>query len=474
MKYYLYTVICIFCSLQLFAQTNAWTGATNQRWDNPSNWDLGHVPVDSENVVINFGICQISANNGLHRIRSLDINGSATFYLNTGSVLIIRDTDPNLNRAGLDISSDATANIWGKLDIADVNGNLNDGIRCYGNMDIRGIINIDDTPDKGISFFQSPTDTATVMIHPTARVNIKNVREGIYINDASTGLATFINEGKINIDSTSNVAGVNVAGGYVVNRGEITITNSPSSIYCFMNDGDTMINEACGVIRVYDKFLTSGPKGITNNGYIYQDIPGALGNGIRMLNNGFIQHNLDSFVLISASYVVENNGYILGTPNAQYYVGVPISPALEGLGQGLTIIGNQFYSDATLTAAAGPFDPMTNTWTPNSTAEGISEFYMRVQTDANCPRVMKISYENPIAIQSTTGSNTACDISNGKPTNQEVSGNACVDGVVNVSEAFQLTPVMTPPTNPGLGYIYMDGTTNTLRYWNGGAWVIVQ
>lgn len=72
-----------------------------------------------------------------------------------------------------------------------------------------------------------------------------------------------------------------------------------------------------------------------------------------------------------------------------------------------------------------------------------------------------------------TGSSDYCDISNGKPINLSVDGNACIDGVLNASEGIQLTPRATAPTDPALGQLYFDGNTNTLRYWNGLTWVIL-
>ena len=69
------------------------------------------------------------------------------------------------------------------------------------------------------------------------------------------------------------------------------------------------------------------------------------------------------------------------------------------------------------------------------------------------------------------GSQTFCDISNGKTTQLSVDGNACIDGVLNTSEGIQLTPLTSAPTDPALGQMYFDGNTYTLRYWNGISWV---
>ena len=438
---------------------------------------MGHVPDSTEHAVINSGYCNIPHNTGIYYVRSVEVNGG---YLNVNSnnTLIIRDADPLTSNAALDIAADATCYIHGKVDIAEVNGFGNDGIRCNGNMQITGIVNIDDVADVGIDFFAFANTTREIDIRPSAKINIKNCKSGIVVNESSTnGMASFVNDGFIKIDSIETGVsneGIYFRAGHISNTGVINIgklLSNQSAIYIFNSVQDSFVNESCGRIYIQNAINGATMPGMINNGYLYQDFDNGTENNTDFVNNGFIQHNLDTFNGYLTSTNLVNNGYILGTPDAQYYVGIPISPALDGMGIGMTIPGNQFYTDATLTVPAGLFNPNMNTWTPNAAAQGLTEIYLRVQTDTACTWVMKITYEMPIAEPNVTGSTSACDFSNGKPTLNEVEGNACVDGVVNVSEAFQLTPVITVPTNPAIGYIYMDGNTNTLRYWNGGNWV---
>lgn len=63
-----------------------------------------------------------------------------------------------------------------------------------------------------------------------------------------------------------------------------------------------------------------------------------------------------------------------------------------------------------------------------------------------------------------------CEFTNGRPTNAEVEGNACINGTISVSEAVQLTPLNTPPLSPKVGTMYFDGVLSKLRVWDGNEW----
>ena len=65
---------------------------------------------------------------------------------------------------------------------------------------------------------------------------------------------------------------------------------------------------------------------------------------------------------------------------------------------------------------------------------------------------------------------TTCTFSNGLPVNHDVDGNACIHGMINISEAIHLTPQVNVPTSPEAGTMYFDATTAKLRVWDGAQW----
>lgn len=63
-----------------------------------------------------------------------------------------------------------------------------------------------------------------------------------------------------------------------------------------------------------------------------------------------------------------------------------------------------------------------------------------------------------------------CEFNNGEETQVEIFGNVCVQGIINVSEAVQLTPSQTPPLSPKTGTMYFDAIFLKLRVWDGNQW----
>jgi hypothetical protein len=65
---------------------NAWTGASNQNWNDPSNWSCGFVPDAKTDVVINTGPVVINSN---VTIRSLTLAAGVQLTVNPGFILTI-------------------------------------------------------------------------------------------------------------------------------------------------------------------------------------------------------------------------------------------------------------------------------------------------------------------------------------------------------------------------------------------------
>ncbi len=68
------------------------------------------------------------------------------------------------------------------------------------------------------------------------------------------------------------------------------------------------------------------------------------------------------------------------------------------------------------------------------------------------------------------GNSDYCEFNNGLPTILDVDGNACVQGVINVGEALELTPAASPPSDPAIGTMYFDANSSKLRVWDGFVW----
>ena len=67
------------CFTNAIAQTNVWSGAVNNNWNNGGNWSLGSAPTAANDVVINSNATiQVNAN---ATINSLTVNSSAVVSL---------------------------------------------------------------------------------------------------------------------------------------------------------------------------------------------------------------------------------------------------------------------------------------------------------------------------------------------------------------------------------------------------------
>ena len=105
---------------------------------------------------------------------------------------------------------------------------------------------------------------------------------------------------------------------------------------------------------------------------------------------------------------------------------------------------------------------------PTVTDQG-TDLLVDVTMDINkTPRPQGNAYD--IGASEKNDDSVQCDFNNGIETQTEIDGNACVQGIISVSEAVQLTPLQTPPLSPKIGTMYFDELSLKLRVWDGNQW----
>lgn len=457
MKKHIILAILCCCSIFVMGQTNTFTGAINNAWTVAGNWSLGQVPTVSDTVIMTDKTCVIPANSGDHYAARVEMRRS-TFTISSNATLNLGG-DLTPTKDGMYITgTSGELNVFGTLNINNTGRN---GIYNFHDCNIYGTVNISGVGYVSIANIGS---SANLYIAASAIVNITgNGMSSGYQGPNNNLGAKLVSRGEINIKNVSNYS-TYVSDGYFDNYGTILVDGGTR----FRTRNvvpEQVVNHECGVIRVKNSRILGS---MINKGYIYQD--NSLMNELdSFVNLGFIEDVQESFDPMDTALV--NQGYLIQPWTDTLNVGQLASPIFHGNGTGLSVVGNQFYTDSTLSAVGGQFDSLAVTWAPNANAEGLSKFYFRVNT-GDCQQVMSIMTTSPV--QNNMAMANYCEFTNGKSTELEVSGNVCVDGVVNVSQAFQLTPQMSPPTDPAMGYLYLDGNTNKLRYWNGGTWVDIQ
>lgn len=448
-------LLLITCAVQ--AQVNTFTGAVSNAWNEPGNWDQGHVPTMTEFVEIVGKDCQVPPNSGAHYAAAINMINS-TFVINANSELnIVGDTTPISD--GIFVhGATGLLNIYGTLNISNT---IRNGIFNLNECNIYGTVNITGTGYIGLA---NTGASAHMYIAPSATITITgdNTIAG-YQGVSNTLDARIENYGFVRIEDVKLIELRNYKG-KLDNYGTIEIDGSDNgSVSSILDPGDYTYNHACGVIDINGEPMEGS---WVNDGYFFHDYDD-VNELDSFVNNGFVQDVGGSFDAMDTA--LYNYGLLIQTWPDTLNVGQIAAPIFVGDGMGLSIVGNQFYLLEDLSAPVGLYDSVAMSWTPTIAADSSSEFHFLADNGSGCPQVMTFNTAIPIQNHSVTAS--PCEFTNGKSTEMELEGNGCVNGVVNVAEAFQLTPQMTPPTNPAIGYMYLDGNTNRLRYWNGGAWI---
>lgn len=457
MKHIINLFVLLAFTVGLQAQVNTFTGAVSNAWNESENWNLGHVPTMTEFVEIVNKECQIPPNSGAHYASGIKMTNS-TFVINANSELnIVGDTIPSSDGIYL-AGTSGLLNVFGTLNISNTQRN---GIYNYHECNIYGTVNIS---GEGYYGFFNVSANAHSYIAPLATVTITGDNTSSGYRGLFNSLNGYIeNHGSLHIADVKSVDMVNFYSKFD-NYGMITIDGMDNGqVASFVDPGDFTHNHACGVIMVNGEQIEGS---WVNDGYMYHDYDD-ITDLDSFVNNGFVQDVQGSFDAMDTA--LYNYGLLIQPWSDTLNVGQTAAPIFQGDGTGLSIVGNQFYLLEDLSAPVGLYDSVAMSWTPTIAADSSSQFYFLADNGSGCPQVMTFNTAIPIQNQSVTAN--PCEFTNGKSTEMELEGNGCVNGVVNVAEAFQLTPQTTPPADPAIGYLYLDGNTNRLRYWNGGTWI---
>lgn len=297
-RFFLFASVSSLLTIELYAQSTSWTGATNTDWNTNSNWSAG-VPLSTTDVFIT-------------NVTNDPVISSAavaqTVYINAGALLTISATF-SLTIIG----STATQSIWNIGTLSNygiININSSVSVGNYGifnqatlnnypgaviNIDrclFAGLLNSGTLANDGTIIIGATTSVATYGIYNIATFNNNNggiikidrsIYSGIYNTGVITNVATitigavanignycFINEatvnnntgGVINLDRASNNALFN--NGIINNLAMINIGATAVSGSFGINNQNNINNNSGGIINI-DQLIDGG---IYNNGTI--------------------------------------------------------------------------------------------------------------------------------------------------------------------------------------------------------------
>ena len=412
--------VCLFifgilASFSINAQPNTWLGTTSSDWMTPSNWDQMHVPLPTEDVVINPPTVPSVSEpiiNTAAVAQSVLINGGATLTGNSGSLTVSNSTGIGIEVLGTLVnnsnciievnntasdgismtSATSSLNNSGLIRIGTSGGASNigrDGIRCDGTFShsATGSILIRNITEVGINQLGSTASidapvqlfdidstgirlAGTININANATIGINNTGDnGIYI---ATG-ATLSNGGSIDIGSL----------GAAMNIG----FNGIESDGTFITTGSTIINNSTNVgLRKLANSMT------TNSGLIQIDNTG--GNGLVSLgtltNNNEIKigtvgaaSNISVRGIFSSGVINNNSGATIFIDNVGT-VGIrKLSSGIINnggdirigtLGAAFNIVGAGIISDGTFTNLLGSQVIINNTTSNNLNVTFASSF----------------------------------------------------------------------------------------------------
>ena len=219
-------------------------------WQTSGNWDCGHVPGSSDDVVINSGTVQITGADA--SARSLEINTAAP---QSGGLRILDHT--------LTVSSSGTSTLDGFLEV-DGTLNLNDPTTYEGTTDSNGI-NIGGTLNIGSTFtMTSADDTNHAAMNNTNNGLVHVLSGGSLVRDTSTGIQTITppvdNDGTTASSvktGTLNLAGGDTGsttGGYSISSGAALETHGTFESPAITGAGTLDVASGTATIGADDTF----------------------------------------------------------------------------------------------------------------------------------------------------------------------------------------------------------------------------
>ncbi len=211
-------LLTIFLCNSIYATTYTWTGNNSSNWFDSGNWDLGSVPSDGDEVIINSGFA--STNNGSITLSGLTINNGGTLDITLNSILTLNGM--NSVNAGGSIISRGQILLNSNMDV-DGDLTLSDGsVTGGGDLIINGTL----TWTNGVAWVGN---TGQFMNNGTI-----NVTGGARIR------TTLINSGTINLNGTSQF--VLETGGHIVNLSMIDIQDN-SGFNEFSDTDEGILNQ---------------------------------------------------------------------------------------------------------------------------------------------------------------------------------------------------------------------------------------
>lgn len=334
-------------------------GAPDENWDNPTNWDLGRIPIVSDSVYTGYGDHIELPSNYTAEIKYMSLLGTLT--IPATSELIF------------------------------TNGKFN----ALGTLDNYGTITINDSPAIALA---CSTQAANRPFHNYGVININNAgQQGLVILNEQV----LTNEpgGLIHIQN-SGLEGISLGDfqfGILDNEGEILIENPVNDIAIKIVHPDAEYNNLeCGKTNLYNKIQMVD--GIFNNyGFLTQMYLGDNDFGdlalTELYNYAVIEDWHDSFNSSDFDFQALWVSYI---PYALIKTGQPFTVFPVGT-LGATNTGNSIFADELLTINAGAFDKTTNIWIPNAAANGNNVFYLKVALNSNsCLDTVRFEFQNPI------------------------------------------------------------------------------
>jgi hypothetical protein len=270
-------ILLILATLLLQKATlaqNTWTGSTNTRWDEATNWSTGLVPTDSDDVVIAAATNQPVISTAGEVAKTVEVQSGAV--LTIGSVGSLAVNGSKIIPIGLGVPSafynTGTVNNNGQLLIGYLSDAGNDALLNNGTVENSGQLGIG-------SGFYSLVNDSTFNNNTGGQITIDNAKGASLFNFSGTfnnagaitigsvasgGLralfnsATFNNNtgGQITIDRSIDV-GLQNFGGTFTNAALITI-GATASVGIFGLDNDSTFNNNTGGQITIDNVSTYG------------------------------------------------------------------------------------------------------------------------------------------------------------------------------------------------------------------------
>lgn len=271
-----------------------WTGAIDNDWSTPCNWNPTCVPTINDDVIIPVAATVPRIKDNFTAFaKSVEVEANHSLAIDPGSSLTINDASTDGLKIGGSVNNSGTINIdntggngvdildgaslfnTGNINIGQNGGNIGtDGINALGGFFFNnsGVLNIDNTGDDGIEsgFFNN---SATVNIGQNAG-NV--LGEGIYVR------GVFSN----NSNSTINIDNVSQSGMFVrreaINYGEINIGQGAGNIadngMMLLADFTNFSGAIINIDNVEDIGISAGSGALNNQGNIFIGLNGGPDN----------------------------------------------------------------------------------------------------------------------------------------------------------------------------------------------------